>query len=62
MLLTVTVGRRREQDHRHHIRRRRHRRSLADLRHRRRHQLRASGTHYATVIMESLPLKFGVVQ
>jgi hypothetical protein len=40
----VTVGRRREQEHCPHLRRWRRRRSLADVRHRRRHQLRASGT------------------
>ncbi|KAL5669124.1 hypothetical protein ACJX0J_021345, partial [Zea mays] len=40
--LESQVGRRREQEHCPHLRRRRCRRSLADVRHRRRHQLRAS--------------------
>jgi hypothetical protein len=46
MLLIVPVGRRtlrtRAPAHRPHVRQRRRRRSLADVRHRRRHQLCAS--------------------
>lgn len=44
VFLPVAVGRRWEQVHRPHVRRRRHRRPLAVVRHRRRRQFRASGS------------------